>query len=291
MMKVTKEFIILVVLTVVIASSLAILLPLAPALKVARRTAAADYSISRIHKEDNEEANHIKHPSSCKSIEDFMEETHTGHDSKKRSYEVRLGSEGKFSYGGDYLIGKFNRFEGNTAFYTGGVHCGATGKDREGTVQLIEDTSLTEIKVSFAEIDTCVYKAVIAVPKLCDSCMTIDDFMQETIAGHDPRKRFFYDVKVGAGASYNQNSLGAGVGCLIGFFDRIEGNIAYFMGGEYCEGNGESRQGIVEVIQDAALTDIEVSFTEPRKCEYKTLIAVPKLCVPTQLDEKKERDQ
>jgi hypothetical protein len=128
-------------------------------------------------------------------------------DSKKRSYEVRLGSEGKFSqkaYGDDYLIGKFNRFEGNTAFYTGGVHCGATGKDREGTVELIEDTSLTEIKVSFAEIDTCVYKTVIAVPKLCDSCMTIDDFIQETIAGHDPRKRFFYDVQLGAGASYNQ---------------------------------------------------------------------------------------
>ena len=294
MKKVSKEFtVLIIVIAVAIAVSLAIVRPLAPSFNQTRRVSAVEYFGLRKLVDQADGVNHFQHPSSCKTIQDFMEETHVGNDAKKRFYEVRLGAEEKFNqkaYGGDFLIGKFNRFEGNTAFYTGGAHCGPIGKGREGTVELIEDRTLDKMMVTFAEIETCVYKAVIAVPSLCDSCMTIDDFMQETIAGHDPRKRFFFDVKLGAGYSYNQNSYAAGVGCLIGYFDRIEGNIAYFEGGEHCESTGKPREGMVEIIQDAALTDIEVSFTEPRQCEYKTLVAVPKLCDPSSnMDEKEAR--
>ena len=107
----------------------------------------------------------------CKTIHDFLHDTFTGYDANRRYYDVTLGPGyfyNQISSGEkQYLVGSFDTIVDNTAFYTEGAST-FCGKKREGTVELVEDSSVQYgTKVSFFEPEKCVYKAVIAVSKVC----------------------------------------------------------------------------------------------------------------------------
>ena len=107
------------------------------------------------------------------------------------------------------------------------------------------------------------------------TCKTIYDFDNDTFSGYDVNHRY-YDVTLGPGNFYNQNSSGENY--LVGPFDKIIGNTAFYSGGDsrFC---GKSREGSVELIEDSTIQyGTQVSFYEPEKCVYKAVIAVPKVC-------------
>lgn len=66
----------------------------------------------------------------------------------------------------DFSVGKFDRIEDGKAIYNDGAYCLGVGRVRTGTLEVEEDTSISEIEVTFSEPFTCVYKAVIKVPSL-----------------------------------------------------------------------------------------------------------------------------
>mmetsp|Transcript_11267 Transcript_11267/g.24766 ORF Transcript_11267/g.24766 Transcript_11267/m.24766 type:complete len:265 (-) Transcript_11267:346-1140(-) len=78
------------------------------------------------------------------------------------NYSAKIGTGGEFRQSSIYLIGYFESFIGNTAYYSGGTYCYAIDKNRSGKVIFVEDCSASSITVSVTEPSTCYYEMVVS---------------------------------------------------------------------------------------------------------------------------------
>ena len=107
---------------------------------------------------------------------------------------------------------------------------------------------------------------------------TVANFEGNIFEGSDGRR--CYRVTIGSGSYYQDDHNPT---CappfknefLVGQFDKIEDGKAIYNDGAYCKGLGNTRSGTVEVEEHTSISEIEVVFSEPSKCFYKTVIRVP----------------
>ena len=110
------------------------------------------------------------------------------------------------------------------------------------------------------------------------TCFTMKDFMNNTFVGHD-ENNVWYNVTLGDGGNFSEfSSVYDDEHSLVGVFNFIEGNNAFYTGGSHCNSSGMNHSGSIQLMENKTLDVWDYIFEEEHDCVNNLIILVPKLC-------------
>ena len=105
--------------------------------------------------------------SGCYTLEGFLGTEFLGRTNQAYSFSVIVGetfTETDMRTNSRTLVGNFESFDGNTAVYSGGDYCSATGGPRSAVVELVQSPTVDSVQTFFTQLNDCVVQVEIRVP-------------------------------------------------------------------------------------------------------------------------------